>query len=268
MTVAQTVFCDVGPIIDMARNRGKKALYEVMSKARNRPGYGRTLERMHPRGPDDKRPAEGPQRAAETPKAAVPWLRKPRIVQVNAGRIEFSMPYQIAVALLLGLVLVILAAFRLGQRSGPGVPLAKTEQGGERPGIGRENPTGRTETDNTPSQASAEIISPKPEEAVPAESTGNHVIVLVEYGTLADLGPVQAHFAEYGIETEIVMQNGRYFLQTKDTYDWPATPGTDGYEALQKIIAVGAKYKGRAPAGYETFAPNFFKDAYGKRIAR
>lgn len=252
----------------MARNRGKKALYEVMSKARNRPGYGRTLERMHPRKPDEDRPAEGRKRAAEAPKAAAAWLRKPRIVQVNAGRVEFSMPYQIAVALLLGLILVILAAFRLGQRSAPAEQPAATEQGSEKPGIGQENATGRTTTDTMPSQASAETILPKPEEAVPAESTGNNVIVLVEYGTLADLGPVQAHFAENGIETEIVMQNGRYFLQTKNTYDNPATPGTDGYEALQKIIAVGAKYKDRAPAGYETFAPNFFKDAYGKRIAK
>ena len=78
--------------------------------------------------------------------------------------------------------------------------------------------------------------------------------------------PVQAHFAEYGIETEIVMENGSYFLRTKNRYDNPRTPGTDGYEALQEIIKVGAKYKGKAPPNYETFSPRFFSDAYGKKV--
>jgi len=35
----------------MARKRSKKALYEVMSKARNKPGYGRTLKKMRPKKP-------------------------------------------------------------------------------------------------------------------------------------------------------------------------------------------------------------------------
>jgi len=76
---------------------------------------------------------------------------------------------------------------------------------------------------------------------------------------------VQAHFSEYGIETEVELESGRYFLQTKQRYDNPATVGTDGYKAKQKIIEVGAKYKGKAPAGYETFAPKYFSDAYGKK---
>jgi hypothetical protein len=62
------------------------------------------------------------------------------------------------------------------------------------------------------------------------------------------------------------MEKGSYFLQTKNRYNNPGTPGTDGYKALQKIIEVGAKYKGQAPPGYVTFAPNFFSDAYGKKV--
>jgi hypothetical protein len=94
------------------------------------------------------------------------------------------------------------------------------------------------------------------------------VIVLVQHDAMADLLPVQAHFAEAGIELEIVQQGGLYFLQTKQRYDNPATPGTDGYKAKQKIAEVGAKYKGKAPPGYATFAPHYFSDAYGKKVEK
>ena len=51
---------------------------------------------------------------------------------------------------------------------------------------------------------------------------------------------------------------------TVDKYDNPDRPGTDGSVAKQKIIELGTKYK--APTGYESFAPNLFKDAYGMRF--
>ena len=62
------------------------------------------------------------------------------------------------------------------------------------------------------------------------------------------------------------MENGRYFLQTKDRYSNPDKSGTNGYEAKKMITEVGAKYKGNAPAGYESFAPHYFSDAYGKKV--
>ena len=106
----------------MARKRGKKALYEVMSKARKKPGFGRTLEKMLPEKPVSKKEeiveVAVKKRSAtdvETSKTAAKWWRKPRVVQFNVGRIEFSMPYQLGVALVLGSVLLIVAAFRLGQ---------------------------------------------------------------------------------------------------------------------------------------------------------
>ncbi|MHC4322615.1 MAG: hypothetical protein ACYST3_10110, partial [Planctomycetota bacterium] len=111
-----------------------------------------------------------------------------------------------------------------------------------------------------------ETEEPEPAEPVIPKSTGNNVIILQQFGAREDLRPVQAHFEEYGIETEIVMENGNYFLRTKNRYDNPRTPGTDGYKALQKIIEVGPKYKGKAPPNYETFAPRFFTDAYGKKV--
>jgi len=254
----------------MARKRSKKALYEVMSKARNKPGYGRTLDKMRPKKsvPKKDEPVTNQKSAAdvETSKAAAKWWRKPRIVQFNVGRIEFSMPYQLAVALVLGFVLLVLAAFRLGQvyyltdqrAIGPAEKM---------PQINRENPieqdVAKIMEPPTPIEDSTSLDI-KELEPVKPKPTGNNVIVLVEFGAQADLVPVRDHFAKYGIEIEIVMGNGRYFLQTKNRYDNPRTPGTNGYKALQEIIKVGAKYK--APPNFETFAPNFFSDAYGKKV--
>jgi len=107
----------------MARKRGKKALYEVMSKARKKPGFGRTLEKMLPEKPVAKKEEEVVEVAVtkrseadvETSKTAAKWWRKPRVVQFNVGRVEFSMPYQLGVALVLGSILLIVVAFKLGQ---------------------------------------------------------------------------------------------------------------------------------------------------------
>ena len=261
----------------MARKRGKKALYEVMSKARNKPGYGRTLEKMRPKKPVPKKENlktnKDSEADVETSKAAAKWWRKPRVVQFNVGRIEFSMPYQLGVALVLGSVLLVLAAFRLGQKYY--LPDKNTTERAEnitKPPIQEKQIEQQKVSDVIEQAAPIEespllkIEEPKPAEPVTPKSTGNNVIVLVQFGSREDLRPVQAHFLEYGIETEIVMEKGRYFLQTKNRYDNPGTPGTDGYKALQEIIKVGAKYKGKAPPSYETFAPNFFSDAYGKKV--
>ena len=249
----------------MARNRRKKALYEVMSKARLKPGYSKTLDQVHPRESYERKLIPDRKSAVEMPKTTEQWWKKRRIVQFNAGRIEFSVPYQLAVLLLLGLILLVLAAFRFGQFSYPAGQQEATEPAGETPNVAQENPAmDRATAEIMRPSAPATDVSPKPEEVEPVTSTGENVIVLVEYGTLSQLVPVREHFVKHGIETEIVMENGRYLLQTEDRYDNPATPGTDGYKAKQRITEVGAKY--RAPAGHETFAPNFFSDAYGKKV--
>jgi hypothetical protein len=261
----------------MARKRNKKALYEVMSKARNKPGYGRTLEKMRPKTPvrkkENLKTNNTSEADAETTKAAAKWWRKPRVVQFNVGRIEFSMPYQVGVALVLGFVLLVLGAFRLGQKYN------STDKNAIEPEEKIMNTT--TAEKSIEQQKAPEVIEqpepideivlknieePKSAEPLAPIATGNNVIVLVEFGSREDLRPVKAHFAEHGIETEIVMEKGRYFLQTKNRYDNPGTAGTDGHKALQEIIRVGALYKGKAPPNYETFAPHFFSDAYGKKV--
>ena len=250
----------------MVRNRGKKALYEVMSKARVKSEPSKVVEYYRPAESDQDAPAVEQKSVAGVPKSSAKWWRKPRIIQLNAGRIEFSMPYQIAVVLLLCFIFMIIAAYRLGQASYPEQQQAVPSEPEQRD----------VDSERTIKQASSDIIRPSaPTEDIaakaerievvePVKPTGNNVIVLVQYHSLPDLAPVQAHFAEHGIELEIDPQQGSYFLQTVQRYDNPSKPGTDGYKALQKIKEVGKKYK--APEGYETFASNLFQDAYGKKV--
>jgi hypothetical protein len=265
----------------MTRNRGKKALYEVMSKARVKHDRGKIVEHSQPIKPVDNAYLAGLKstgrltaESAGIQKAAAKWWRKPRIIQLNDGRIEFSMPYQIAVVLLLVFIFMLIAAYRLGHYSQPAEHQQVDQPDTAMQGI-RQPESATRQTDNTrpveraiidaPSpSAPPENVTAKTEVAESAKPTGNNVIVLVEFDRLADLSPVQAHFAEHGIELEIVPEAGRYFLQTKQLYENPATPGTDGYKAKQRIAEVGKEYK--APAGYEPFAPHYFSDAYGKKV--
>ena len=260
----------------MTRNRGKKALYEVMSKARVKPDQGTIVEHLRPRKPDKEAPSVRQKGAAGAPKAAAKWWKKPSIVQFNAGRIEFSMPYQIAIVLLLVFIFVILAAYRFGQNSYPAGQQESDQQDATVQEIDDQTPLEQaivdvmppySQTENSENIANIANMAARTEVAEPAEPTGDHVIILVQYDSLPDLAPVQAHFSKYGIETEFVLEKGSYFLLTKDKYSNPEKPGTDGYKAKQKIIEVGAKYKGMAPAGCETFAPNYFKDAYGRALS-
>lgn len=248
----------------MARNRGKKALYEVMSTARSKSALGRTPERAAAERSVENEP---PFRAGSQPpasKGAAKWWKKPRIVQLNGGRIEFSVPYQIAVAATLVLVFMLLASYRLGQFSGPDEPQAPP---GGQPRTQTPEPQSRAAADMTPPAAPAQR-TPEPERVQPAAPAGDNVIVLAHYHTMADLQPVLAHFAAHNIETEIVPVDGQYRLQTKQRYVSTTTPGSDGYKAIQRIKEVGALYKGKAPPGYEPFAPHYFSDAYGHNVKK
>ena len=249
----------------MARNRGKKALYEVMSKARVKPEHGTIVEQSRPKKTVEEAPAPRHKESAGAAKSTAKWWKKPRIVQFNAGRIEFSMPYQIAVVLLLGFIFVIIAAYRLGQSSYPieQKPQAEQSEPVQRETEG-EKPVENATTDIMKSLAPAQDTTAETEVAEPVEPTGNNVIVLAQYNSLPDLAAVQTYFDKFDIELEIVPEAGQYFLQTKQRYDNPSKPGTDGYRALQKIKEIGKGYK--APKGYETFASNLFQDAYGKKV--
>ncbi len=264
----------------MVRNRGKKALYEVMSKARAKQGYGKTLEQMHLKKTEEVKPAgKQPSPVAGKAGTAAEWWKKPRIAQFNAGRFEFSVPYQIAIALGLVLVVLLLASYRLGQKSvGPG-QLAADEPGREVEKIDRENATELATANMQEPASPAEYVPPNQdvtpnedvtrvveEEVEPAKPKGDHVIVLVQFGRYPDLVPVQEHFAKQGIETKIDPRGGKYFLETVERYDSPARPGSNGFKAKLEIMRVGLLYKGMAPAGLETFEKHLFQDVYGRKV--
>lgn len=235
----------------MLKNPKRKALYEVIGKASSKAGYSKTLERLREAGSGEK-VSDTTVQAEHVPDKLAKWPKKPRFLQLNAGRVEFSIPYQLAIALALGVVLLMLVVFRFGQSSGSGV---------ESPEIFSVEPA--KSVGSGTKAVSAVVEKSKP--ALPViKSKGNNRIVIKEFSQSADLEPVRRHFAKYGINTEIIKSGSRFFLRTVGKYENPARKGTDGYEILQKIRQAGLLYK--APAGYETFGQKPFQDAYGRKF--
>ena len=230
----------------MARYNGKKALYEVIKKTNINTPYSSKKDDL---STDDAQLTE-----KNKPKATVlaDWPNKPKVLRFIAGRMELSLAYPAAVAVVLCVVLLMLLLFRLGQN------------------------TAFNSTDNPIVAQDIEIIPPtakpvgakpavaKAKSAAPAKNKGDHRIILTQYHRTRDLEPVRKHFAAFGIATVIERRGSRYYLLTGDRVENPNKQGTDGYLLKKKIKEVGAKYK--AQQGYESFAPNLFRDAYGEKI--
>lgn len=305
----------------MRRHSGQRALYEAISRSQaksgssskpklKRPGLlerlkpqleklrrvtaGKVTSRPQAKEPSVEKPAPtilkppkpvGHAEPHVTPGPAQTWL-KPKAVQFNAGRIEVSLPYQIGIAVGLFVVLMMLAVFRLGQID-------------QKARYARNDPATRASLE-TPTAGAPDVKAApsQPSEPSPAVSEGDNagaatapsvpgdnLIVIARAELKKDLEPVQAHFAEHGIQTGFVAfeklrrhyadlgfdartlpKGNGYLLVTMQMYDNPDKPGTDGYEAKQKIKEVGALYKGKAPPGAESFAPRYFSDAYGLKV--
>ncbi len=295
----------------MKRYTGQKALYEAISRSQRKAKRGSILERLRsptpkqdkPAREEPKRPAEPVEGRAEVPSAAEErpepaavesrpiervgrpgspgpgqtWLR-PKPVQLNAGRVEISVPYHVAIAIALAVVLLVLVAFKLGQigRNAPGTvgPVGSAVLA-DRPGRSTQQNAA------TAGAGGAELGTPV---APPAAGGRDHWIVLAQYKRRADLDKVVEYFgghgialgvmpldeqsrqafADLGFNASVLPSGNDYLLITKDLYDNPQNPGTDGYEMRKRIAELGAKY--RAPQGYEPFAPKYFSDAYGMKI--
>jgi hypothetical protein len=252
----------------MIHNTKKKALYEVISRAGSRPGY----EQLHPNGTAGQAPSAGstssPQ-AGSTPDNGirghvVRWAIRPSVVQFNAGRIEFSIPYQVGIAVALGMLLAAVVLFRLGERVGNREVAAKAPAAAK-PVVNKPvSPKPVTQDTPVVKQPTAQDTSAAAVAAAQPASTGKNRIVITIYQVRSHLEPVKEYFDKMGIATEIIEKDNWYYLVTKNKYDNPEKAGTDGYLAKQKVIEIGAGYK--APAGFETFRPKLFSDAYGKRF--
>lgn len=243
----------------MARNRKKVSLYEAISKSSPKSGYGRPLRQpQQPQEPDSGQPtaAKNPIPASGR---AIHWPKKPKMVQFNAGRIEISLPYQLAIALLLGLVLLVLVGVRLGQSG----YLSREGTAGSGKKIVNNGSNKEAITGNKGKIEENKKTDKKETKTI--EAKGNNRIVIQTYHASADLVPVQTYFAQFGIETEIIPIGNQWILVTKTKYEEkPERSGTDGYVALQNIIELGAKYK--SPPGYEPFGAKSFETAYGMKF--
>ena len=235
----------------MVHKTKKKALYEVIGRAGSKSGY----EQLHPNGTAGENPSTNP----ETLPNVVRWVRKPGFVQFDAGRIEFSIPYQVGIAIALGMLLAAVVLFRVGQRVGNrDIPV-------NTPALAKPvTPKPVTQDTTVVKQPAAQDTSAATVVANQPTSTGKNRIVLKMYQVRSHLEPAKQYFDKMGVATEIIEKGNWYYLVTKNKYDNPDKAGTDGYLAKQKIIELGAGYK--APVGFETFGPNPFSDAYGKRF--
>ena len=269
----------------MIHNTKKKALYEVIGRAGSKPGY----EQLHPNGTAGQVPSAGSTHStssgqASSPRASSPayglpgqagqaspgrvqsvvrWAIRPSIVQFNAGRIEFSIPYQVGIAVVLGVLLVAVVLFRLGERVGSREVAANAPAA--KPVVNRPVAPKPTAQD-TPvvKQPTAQDTSAAGVGANQPTSTGRNRIVLKIYQVRSHLEPAKEYFDKMGVATEIIEKNNWYYLVTKNKYDNPEKAGTDGYQAKQKIIEIGSGYK--APVGFESFGPKPFSDAFGMRF--
>jgi hypothetical protein len=243
----------------MIHNTKKKALYEVMGRAGSKTGY----EQLHPNG----------TAAGQTPSAAsttgqtqgvVRWAIRPSVVQFNAGRIEFSIPYQVGIAVVLGVLLAAVVLFRLGQRVG-NRDVAADAPAATKPVVTKPvSPKPVTQDTPVVKQPTAQDTSAASVAANQPTSTGKNRIVLKIYQVRSHLEPAKEYFDKMGIATEVIEKGNWYYLVTKNKYDNPEKAGTDGYLAKQKIVEIGSGYK--APVGFETFGPKPFSDAFGMRF--
>jgi len=237
----------------MHNSHGRKPLYEVIREAQAKSAQDKPLQPLHPQPAQPApKPVVRPTPLPKSPKRVAPWPAKPRILQFNAGRIEFSLPYQLVIALLLCAVALMLIVFRLGQHR----PLQRSAKSAA-------SKQAVTVAQKTTSQAakSSGVIT----ETTPATtSKGSNRIVIQTVQNSEDLEPVKKFFAQNGIETEIRQIGNWFYLVTKEKYDNPDKAGTDGFAAKQRIIELGARYQ--SPPGYGTFGTKPFSDAYGMRL--
>ena len=227
------------------------------------------------------RPVEKTDRPARPPRPIPMWWRlKP--VQLNAGRVEVSVPYHIGVVIVLAVTLVILVAYRMGQKH----PLAKAKAAVPTKASVQATKQNAAATETTVPKASqsAPPVASSPA-SEPAQPQGDNWIVLKYSKQKADLDDAKEFFGKNGIDVDVVSvaevrevfakrqlnqallpKSDGFLLVTNSLYNNPDNPGTDGYAMKQKIAEVGKKYK--AKPGRDTFAPKFFSDAYGMKLSK
>jgi hypothetical protein len=186
---------------------------------------------------------------------------RPRAVQINAGRVEVSLPVKYAIAVVLVAIVVLIVAFRLGQLRSSHSAVSGPSGGGQM------------------------IVHEKSPVAPAPASQGNNMIVIVQHADDRQLEPLKEYFKANGIDTLIVSfarlrqhfkdhnlnvnaapKGDGYLLlaYSNPLYSNPDTPGTDGYKVKQKIKDLGPKYK--PEPGFASFSAESFSSTYGLKM--
>ena len=242
----------------MARKRGQKALYEAIGKAHSRASHQDAPEGVSKHG-SERSATSYPVRHDR-----IDW--KPKAVQFNYDRIELTLPYTWATGVVLLLVMIVLASFRLGQLSKPGQPVVSLAvfDGNEdmsvlnEPGArGRENASGLVDVsgkESTDTESNAEKPTNFPVEL------GNAVVIQA-FHRLDDLVAVQTYFRYHGIDTDIIQTDEAFYLVTSERFSKARNvPGNRINTVIKKIAALGKSYKAKPPL--DSFAPHRFDDAW------
>ncbi len=220
---------------------------------------------------------------------AQPLLR-PKALQLNGGRVEVSVPYHVGLAAALAVVLVVLGAFRIGQKypAGQGrdnVPAQPPVRSAPQNAATMTSSRPRPETPVAGPRVAESATAQPPLQAQSApQGQGDHLLILARARQQEDLAPVIKFFADNGVELmplplndatrELFTKNGYnaaalgsgdgYLLIAKSLFSNPEREGTDGYAMRMKIIDLGEKYK--AQPGSQMFAPHYFRDTYGTKV--
>lgn len=256
----------------MARYRGKKSLYEVIreSQAKNA-GRNKQVNKQ-----DNQ---EKKQESSEKTEKKADWPRKPPLFYTLKGRVEFSLPYTGLAAVILGVVLIILLAYRIGQKNASAgapenaaasVSESVRNESGTSAGSSNQSRAAISEPRSVTTRSSSGSTSSSRTEETEKQtrqvsSSGDNRIVIQTCPTRRPLEPVVDYFAENGISTEIIKRNGMYYLLTEETFENPEREGTNGYRMKQRIIELGADYE--SPPGYASFGSRPFHDAYGMKFS-
>ncbi|MBN1436851.1 MAG: hypothetical protein JW936_07235 [Sedimentisphaerales bacterium] len=280
----------------MAAKKYKPALFELVSKNSSSPRKGslQTPKWFYQKSKKAAQTVEKPEQSELTDEDAL--SEQPQQVNVDAAiptavmpehetetpmfsGLTFSVSYRVLALAALALVFLLLVAFQLGRNSAtpnyidapPGTDMQQivespantnlvtpSAQGGSQPATAQPRPIPTAQSVTTQNTAPAQSSN------AAAARTGQCLIIC----SLAEgnmLRPLQQHFANSGIMTEIGYFNNTYVLHSSQTFESSQAPGM--VNLRQNVIRVGATYNESRPAGAPVISANTFQSAYPANIA-
>lgn len=209
-----------------------------------------------------------PPKMPPLPKMSELLSRLPKRPRVSPSKVR-SMLYGMVAVLVAAVVIVVIYGIGKALKDSPATPSPVVRPGSPIKTVMPEPPQPTVQRAPVPVQIPRQELPPQPVEppkpapvaTAPAVKTGNNVIV-IQYITTSrekELLPVQEFFTKNGVATEIFRRGGGSYVVTRDRFENPNRPGTDGHAMLLKIREVGKRYP--VETGDRQFGT--FQDAYG-----